>query len=178
MTTNLAVAVPPEPTDAQLGRAFAKAHLSKDEGIGKLSWDHTKEALGPEVTAVLDDRVTTKRLEPDPPRPAVWPAVVFPVLACLIIIGSLLLLRFKPWPVGRRAVTEHELAQLNVPTELRAGSMSLISAVMPLINGLRRSSYISSAASVECEGDIEVGGRAGDARERKRRLGGACDPPG
>ena len=178
MTTNLLVSVPPEATDTQLKRAFEAAHLSKDAGIGKLSWDHTKEALGPEVKAILEDRVTTKRLEPDPPKPPVWPAVVFPVLAGMIIIGSLLLLRIKPWPVGRRGASEQELAALQVPSELRFGSMSLVSAVMPLITGLRRSSYLSSAASVECVDDIEVGGRAGDARERKRQAGAGEEPPG
>jgi hypothetical protein len=174
MTALIAVSVPPNANAQQLQNAYAAAHLSQDEAISDLSWAHTRAALGSDVQTVLEGQ-STQRLSPYARTCVIWPTIFFPVLAGAIIIGSLLLLRVKCLPRPGVMRAEQELAdlrvQLQVPSELLRGSLSLINAAMlPLMNGLRRSSYFSSTGSAECVDDVEVGARAGDARERKRRL--------
>jgi hypothetical protein len=81
MTTNIGVGVPPDATQNDLDKAFALAHLSKDAGIGNLSWAYMKEALGDQVNAYVEDSVRTEELSPDRSQQPLWPAIVFPVLA-------------------------------------------------------------------------------------------------
>ena len=181
VTAYLAVPVPPHASDSQVQSAYARALLSKDDAIGNLAWSHTREALGEDVRTVLNSPFTTQRLAPEAPKPPNWPAVVFPTLAGLVIVGSLLLLRTRCWQ-RRARPTELELSGLNanahsnlaVPSELARHSVSFLGAgLVPLIEGLRRSSWVSSAGSAHCNDDVEGGPRVHvegvDApRERKR----------
>lgn len=177
MTTNLAVSVPVHPSQKQVRQAYQQAHLSKDKGIGRLSWTHTKEALGPKVQPVLEPSVTTRRLYPSRSSPPLWPKIVWPVVAACIILGSLMLIRVRrklPFARSRAAATAsagqpQELAQFStVPHELQVSSF-VNAAVLPLMDGLRRTSYLASAGSGECQEDVEIGDMPPGARDRKRR---------
>jgi hypothetical protein len=91
--------------------------------------------------------------------------------AGVIIIGSVVLLRVRSaHSYGGNVHAEHQqFAGFGMPSDMVITSFSLLStAVMPLMQGLRRSSYLSTTDNTECVEDVEVGGRADDVRERKR----------
>lgn len=83
VTANLGMHVPPDATQAEIEAALAVAQLSKDQGIGNLSWSRTTQALGADAR-IVEDGVTTQVRLPDEERPPIWPAVVFPILACAL----------------------------------------------------------------------------------------------
>lgn len=85
VTTNIAIDAPKKASDEELARAVSLAQLSKDAGIGNLTWDHTTEALG--ASAVTEDKVETEVIEPDPDRRVSWKAIVMPIIAGTLCFG-------------------------------------------------------------------------------------------
>lgn len=174
MTTNLAAPVPMHASQKQVRQGYEAAHLSKDQGIGRLSWAHTREALGPRVRPELEGSVTTRRLYPSRAASPLWPKIVWPLVAACIILGSLLLIRVRRKARGAAGAAAAQRAQemahfSAVPSELQVSSF-VTAAVLPLVDGLRRSSYLASTAgSGECHEDVEVGDLPPGARDRKRR---------
>lgn len=79
LTTNIAIDAPKQASKEELDRAVSLAQLSKDAGIGNLTWDHTTEALG--ASAVTEDKIETEILEPDPEHRVSWQAIVMPIVA-------------------------------------------------------------------------------------------------
>eukprot|EP00892_Ulva_mutabilis_P000525 jgi/Ulvmu1/10473/UM064_0010.1 len=93
VTTNIAIDAPKKASKEELERAVTLAQLSKDAGIGNLTWDHTTEALG--GSAVTEDKVETEILQPERERRVSWQAIVMPIIAGIIILGSLFCLRVQ-----------------------------------------------------------------------------------
>lgn len=85
VTTNIAIGAPKKASDEELARAVSLAQLSKDAGIGNLTWDHTTEALG--ASAVTEDKVETEVIKPDPDRRVSWKAIVMPIIAGMPRVG-------------------------------------------------------------------------------------------
>jgi hypothetical protein len=88
--------------------------------------------------------------------------------AGIIILGTAVLLRIR---IQRRnrLQQEQELAelQLRFPSDLLLGTASFFNATLePLVQGLRRSSFLSAGEGSEC--NEESSQRFGQPRERKR----------
>lgn len=83
LTTNIGIQVPPNANKQQVNHAIDVAQLSKDSGIGNLTWTHTSEALG--AKAVTEDYVTTEVREPDPSEGVSWQAITFPIVAGMLL---------------------------------------------------------------------------------------------
>lgn len=92
--------------------------------------------------------------------------------AVVIIVGSVLLVRVRAEPQQQQqSVGRLELTHLAVPSDAVVSSLHLLrSAVAPLMQGMRRSSYISAVDGAEFAHDGDDAIRIGEARERKRTV--------
>lgn len=87
VTTNIAIDAPKKASQEELARAVSLAQLSKDSGIGNLTWDHTTEALG--ASAVTEGKVETEVIKPNTERRVSWKVIVMPVIAGAIHVTAL-----------------------------------------------------------------------------------------
>ena len=88
----------------------------------------------------------------------------------MIIIGSVLLLRVRA-AAATRSAGGVELSHMALPSDAVVSSLHVLrSAVAPFVYGLRRSSFIGASGALDCSDEVEEGGRAGEARERKRNV--------
>jgi hypothetical protein len=79
LTTNIPIAASRSSNERQLQEAIDVATLSKDAGIGNLTWTHTTEALG--TKAVTEEYITVEIREPESDRRTPWEAIVLPIVA-------------------------------------------------------------------------------------------------
>jgi hypothetical protein len=97
MTTNIGVNVPAGASQEELESAIELAHLSKDSGIGNLTWAHTTEALG--AQAMTEDDVQTELMKPKKKGETPWKAIFLPIVAGALMTMQRAVLALKRYSI-------------------------------------------------------------------------------